>query len=110
MDILKKENIPYLRLTNNLGKTAFSTYLYRGSYNKILSFKQLAGTGYFGSVSNLADYGSRIKENIIIELMIHPGKVIGNQIHDVYSKENLSSLLPGILKNYKLISYSQIEK
>lgn len=110
LEVLKNEKVPFLRLTNNLGKTAFSTYLYRSSYNTILSLKNLTGTDYFGSVRNLVDYANAIKENSIIELMIHPGKVIENQIYDVYSKENLSILLPEIIRDYKLISYSQIKE
>ncbi len=110
IDILKNEKVPYLRLTNNIGKTAFSTYLYRSSYNTILGFKKLAGTDYFGSVRNLGDYRREIKENSIIELMIHPGKMKDNQILDVYSNENLSIVLPGIIKNFDLITYNKLLK
>lgn len=108
MDILKKENIPYLRLTNNIGKTSFVNKLYRNTYNLVLSFKGLTVTEYFGSVSNLNSYTKKIDENTIVELMIHPGKIVDNQILDVYSKENLSLLLPQIIERNKLISYSQL--
>jgi predicted glycoside hydrolase/deacetylase ChbG (UPF0249 family) len=110
LDILKKEKIPFLRLTNNIGKTSMQNRFYRNSYNTILYFKKLAGTDYFGSTSNYSNYKRDWKENSIIELMIHPGQILDNQIYDVYSKENLSLILPGIIEGNKLMSYSQISR
>ena len=108
MDILKNENIPYLRLTNNIGETSFVNRIYRSTYNLVLGFKDLTVTEYFGSITNLNNYAKMIDENSVVELMIHPGKIIDNQILDVYSKENLSLLLPQIINRNKLISYSQL--
>jgi len=108
MDILKNENIPYLRLTNNIGETAFVNRIYRSTYNLVLGFKGLTVTEYFGSITNLNNYTKKIDENSVVELMIHPGKIVDNQILDVYSKENLSLLLPQIIDRNKLISYSQL--
>jgi predicted glycoside hydrolase/deacetylase ChbG (UPF0249 family) len=108
MDILKNENIPYLRLTNNIGETSFVNRIYRSTYNLVLGFKGLTVTEYFGSITNLNNYTKMIDENSVVELMIHPGKIVDNQILDVYSKENLSLLLPQIIDRNKLISYSQL--
>jgi predicted glycoside hydrolase/deacetylase ChbG (UPF0249 family) len=108
MRVLKSENIPYLRLTNNIGKTSFVNKIYRNTYNLILGFKNLSVTEYFGSVSNLNEYEKKIDENSVVELMIHPGKIVDNQILDVYSKENLSLILPQIIDQNKLISYRQL--
>ena len=108
MGILKNENIPYLRLTNNIGETAFVNRIYRSTYNLVLGFKDLTVTEYFGSIANLNNYTKKIDENSVVELMIHPGKIVDNQILDVYSKENLSLLLPQIINRNKLISYSQL--
>jgi len=108
MGVLKTENIPFLRLTNNLGKTSFVNRFYRSMYNVVIGFKGLTATDYFGSVSDLGNYGNKILPSSIIELMIHPGKIVDGQILDVYSNENLSSLLPEMIKRNKLISYSQI--
>jgi chitin disaccharide deacetylase len=108
MDILKNENIPYLRLTNNIGETSFVNRIYRNTYNLVLGFKGLTVTEYFGSITNLNNYTKMIDENSVVELMIHPGKIVDNQILDVYSKENLSLLLPQIIDRNKLISYSQL--
>jgi len=108
MDILKNENIPYLRLTNNIGETSFVNRIYRSTYNLVLGFKDLTVTEYFGSITNLNNYAKMIDENSVVELMIHPGKIVDNQILDVYSKENLSLLLPQIINRNKLISYSQL--
>jgi len=108
MNILKKENVPYLRLTNNIGETSFVNKIYRSTYNLVLGFKGLTVTEYFGSLSNLNDYKMKIDDNSVVELMIHPGKIVDNQILDVYSKENLSLLLPQIIERNKLISYSQL--
>jgi len=110
IDILKKEKIPFLRLTNNIGKTSFKNMFYRNSYNAILGFNKLAGTDYFGSTSNLNKYPKIISENSIIELMIHPGQIRDYQIFDVYSKENLSLILPEIIVGNKLVSYNQLTK
>lgn len=108
MDILKNENIPYLRLTNNIGETSFVNKIYRNTYNLVLGFKGLTVTEYFGSITNLSNYTKMIDENSVVELMIHPGKIVDNQILDVYSNENLSLLLPQIIDRNKLISYSQL--
>lgn len=108
LDILKRENIPFIRLTNNIGNTSFLNSLYRHTYNRILAFNSLAGTDYFGSTDNLSHYKKTLKENEIVELMIHPGKIINNQIQDVYSKENLSLLLPSIIEGNRLLSYHHI--
>jgi len=108
MGVLKNENIPYLRLTNNIGETAFVNRIYRSTYNLVLGFKDLTVTEYFGSIRNLNNYTKKIDENSVVELMIHPGEIVDNQILDVYSKENLSLLLPQIIDRNKLISYSQL--
>jgi len=108
MGILKNENIPYLRLTNNIGETSFVNRIYRSTYNLVLGFKGLTVTEYFGSITNLNNYTKKIDENSVVELMVHPGKIVDNQILDVYSNENLSLLLPQIIDRNKLISYSQL--
>jgi predicted glycoside hydrolase/deacetylase ChbG (UPF0249 family) len=108
MDILKNENVPYLRLTNNIGETSFVNRIYRSTYNLVLGFKGLTVTEYFGSITNLNNYTKKIDENSVVELMIHPGKIVDNQILDVYSNENLCLLLPQIIDRNKLISYGQL--
>jgi predicted glycoside hydrolase/deacetylase ChbG (UPF0249 family) len=108
LDILKKEKIPFLRLTNNIGKTSIINKIYRNSYNKVLYFNKFAGTDYFGSTTNLRNCKKVLNTNSIIELMIHPGQIKDNQIIDVYSKENLSLILPGIIEGNKLMSYYQL--
>lgn len=108
MDILKKEQIPYLRPANNIGETSLLNKVYRGAYNLVLGHKGLALSDYFGSVTNLNDYTKRIEKKSIVELMIHPGQIVDNQIVDVYSKENLSLLLPPVIERNKLISYSHL--
>lgn len=110
IDILKKEKIPFLRLSNNLGKTSFINKVYRTSYNKIISYHKLAGTDYFGSINNLSKYRKTLNASSIIELMIHPGQIYDNQIFDAYSNENLSMLLPDITVGHKLVSYNNLVK
>ena len=110
VEILKKKNVPFLRITNNIGKTSFVNKFYRNTYNSILKFNKLAGTDYFGSTDNLNNYNRKITEDSIIELMIHPGKIHDQQIYDVYSKENLSLHLPVIIDGNKLISYNQLKR
>jgi len=110
IEIVKQEKIPFLRLTNNLGKTTLINKIYRNSYNTILNYSKLAGTDYFGSIANLTDYEKKIPEGSIIELMIHPGRILNNEIYDVYSKENLNLNLSGLMNGSKLISYHQLIK
>jgi len=40
--------------------------------------------------------------------MIHPGQLKNNQVIDVYSNENLSIQLPLIIREFKMMSYSEI--
>ena len=110
MEIVKQEKIPFLRITNNLGKTTFINKIYRNSYNAILNYRKLAGTDYFGSIANLTNYEKKIPEGSIIELMIHPGRIFNNEIYDVYSKENLNLNLSQLMDGSKLISYQQLLK
>ena len=108
LSALESEKIPFLRLTNNLGKTAFFKQFYRNTYNLILKRKKLAATNFFGSISDFENFDKKIPENSIIELMIHPGKIEENQVFDVYSHENLSAGLSKIIQNNLLISYNHI--
>ncbi len=110
LDIFKTEKVKCVRLANNLEKNTFAKKMYRSSYNAVLGLNKLSATDYFGGVSHLIDYQGIIKENSVVELMIHPGKIINNEIHDVYANQNLSAILPEVIKNYKLISYSQLRK
>ena len=108
MNILKRENIPFLRITRNIGRTSLINKIYRKTYNSILSFNHLAYSNYFGSIVDF-NYSKKVtKENSIIELMIHPGFVINNQIFDIYSNDNISEQISKILKNNMLISYNQL--
>ncbi|MDD4972361.1 MAG: ChbG/HpnK family deacetylase [Paludibacter sp.] len=110
LDLMKKEKIPFLRQTNNLGATSLINRIYRNSYNRILRYHKLAGTDYFGSTTNLINYNKELKANSIIELMIHPGKIVDKQIFDAYSKDNLSLILPGIIRKDRLLTYSQLHR
>jgi len=106
--IMKKEKIPFLRITKNIGTTSFSNKVYRDSYNKVLLFSNLAGTNHFGNTTDFLISPPPKNKNSITELMIHPGAIMNNQIIDTYSNENLSIKLPEILKANNLISYSHL--
>jgi predicted glycoside hydrolase/deacetylase ChbG (UPF0249 family) len=108
IDVLKNEKIPFLRLSNNLGKTSFINTIYRFTYNTMIHYHKLAGTDYFGSIANLKNNRHELKQDTYFELMIHPGKIAGNRVFDVYSNENLSMLLPNIIAGHKLMSYNQL--
>lgn len=108
LNIVKNENILFLRIAKNLGSVSFINHLYRNMYNHTLWFNKLAGSNYFGSTSDFYNSKKMKKLNPIIELMIHPGLINKNQIFDIYSNENLSIQIPKILYNNKLISYKEI--
>ena len=108
IEILKKEAIPFIRLSNNMGETTFINAFYRMSFNTVLRLNKLNGTDYFGSTSNLNHYKNTFNTNDVIELMIHPGQLKNNQVIDVYSNENLSIQLPLIIREFKMMSYSEI--
>lgn len=110
INILKKENIPFLRISRNIGRTSMINNVYRNTYNAILSYNNLAGTNYFGSVYDFYYSKRSIRKNPIIEIMIHPGLIKNNQVFDIYSNENLSLLLPKIIINNTIISYDQIRQ
>lgn len=107
---LKQEKVPFLRLTNNMGQTAYAKLMYRKFCNYILKTKSLAATDYFASTSDLVNYKEPIKDNSIVEIMIHPGEMKDQNIWDVYAHENLSRVLPNIIKQYNLTSYSEINR
>jgi len=108
--IVKENKIPFLRLTNNIGPTSFTNKLYRNTYNSVLRFKQLNGTDYFGNTTEYINFRKHTTPNSITEIMIHPGKIVIDQIIDTYSNENLSLSLPAIIKGNNLISYSQLKR
>lgn len=105
MNIVKHENIPFLRITQNLVQSFGLNSIYRNISNFELSRNNMAASKYFGSTSDYFQVKDRLRPNSIVELMIHPGALIGNNIYDIYSKENLSRQLPIILKDNILISY-----
>ena len=108
LKVLKKENIPFLRLTRNMGRTSLVNKICRNCCNTILSFNNLKGSNYFGSIPDLIESRKSIKINSIVELMIHPGLIKGDQIFDIYSNNNLSKELSEIINDNILISYTQI--
>ena len=107
---IKKEKIPFLRITNNLENTPFANKMYRNTANTVLSLYNLKGTDYFGSTSDYFKYPNTKKNNSTAEIMIHPGAINQGQIIDTYAKENLSLNLPEIIKGNNLISYDHLKR
>jgi len=107
---MKKEKIPFLRITKNIGTTSFINKVYRESYNSILSLSHLAGSDHFGNTSDFVIFPPHPKKNSITELMIHPGFIKNDQIIDIYAKENLSIKLPEIINGNNLISFNHIKR
>lgn len=110
LNILKRENIPFLRIAKNVGKNSYLNKLYRNIYNTLLSSSKITGTNYFGSISDYYISKNKIQEKSIIEIMIHPGIICNDHIIDIYSKENLSIRLPEIIDGNTLISYYKLHK
>lgn len=110
LHVIRKEEIPFLRLTNNIGTTSITNKLYRKAYNTALALYNLDGTHYFGSTSEFVGFPKSNDTKTITEIMIHPGAIINDQIIDTYSKENLSLNLPQIIQGNNLISYHHLIK
>lgn len=110
LHILNKENIPFVRMARNIGKTHILNKIYRNAFNSVLSYNNLVGINYFGSTSDFRVSKRNIIPNSITELMVHPGKIINNNIFDSYSGENLNEILPEIITGNILISYCQLKK
>jgi chitin disaccharide deacetylase len=104
LQLLKNQKIPFLRLANNLEDNGSVNNFYRRFYNSVLSFKKYQGSAYFGSIRDYWN-SSAHKSGTTVEIMIHPGKIVENQIIDFYTGENLSIELPRLLEKNRLISY-----
>ena len=110
LNVIRKEKIPFLRITNNIGATSITNKLYRKAYNTALALYNLDGTHYFGTTTEFVAFPKTNDTKTITEIMIHPGAIINDEIIDTYSKENLSLNLPEIIKGNNLISYHQLIK
>jgi len=110
IDVLKRENIPFLRITRNFGNTSIVNKIYRNMYNSLLSSYKFAGTNYFGSIDDFSYAKNNIHDKSIIEIMIHPGLIVNGQIIDIYTNENLSLKLLEIIYGHTLISYSNLRR
>lgn len=108
-NILKREKIPFLRLTNNLAKNNLLKKSYRDLYNIILAQRKLKGSDYFGSIYDFLYSEKLIPKTSIVELMIHPGMIINDtEVFDVYSKDSLNQTIKMILENNELITYNNL--
>jgi chitin disaccharide deacetylase len=109
LSLLREEQIPFLRILNNLGKTSNFNMCYRFSMNTILKCARMNGTDFFGNTIEFSSSHRDLKSSII-EIMIHPGLIKDNAVYDIYLNENLSIILPKILDGNQLISYNQLKK
>ncbi|QRG66223.1 carbohydrate deacetylase [Brevibacillus choshinensis] len=113
MEVLKEEEIPYLRLTRNIGTDmSVPKKLYKTLYNGILSSKGLRGVQYFGEFEGMIalcqNGGNRTGS---VEIMCHPIYNENGHIYDLYGAsitqqfKELLDLIPGM----ELTTYGQMK-
>lgn len=97
MELAKRYNIPYLRITRNVGVgITLTKKLYKWIYNARIRIAGLARTQYFGTLEDLIYFKqNNKKQNVSFEIMVHP--VLNNKKEIVDSK-NMRILLSQKIK------------
>ena len=100
MSLLKSKGINHIRIAANIGTP--STYIkivYRRMLNIFIKNSGMPFSDYFGSVNDFDTVDKNyFKDNSLIELMVHPGKILDDRIIDVYSGKCLNEQIKSISK------------
>ncbi|MDF2678898.1 MAG: hypothetical protein K0R47_88 [Brevibacillus sp.] len=114
MDVLKEEDIPFLRLTRNIGTDmSAAKKVYKSFYNGILSSKGLRGVNYFGEFEDMiAIYKNGGNRTGSVEIMCHPIFSENGTINDLcgasitHQFQELIALIPEM----ELTTYGQTKQ
>jgi hypothetical protein len=110
LKVLKKHKIPVLRKVKNMGyQSTYTKKIFRIFYNKIIDLNNLSGSEYFGSIDNYLFSKNKIKNNSVVEIMVHPGCICNNIVYDVFDNKNLSSDILSITGKNVITDYYSLK-
>ena len=107
---LRKFNIPYLRLTDNVRQTSFLRKTYKSNLNFLIGLYGLRGTNYFCDLSSIATMDKQCSaSDIVVELMVHPVFSGDGDLIDAGLGKSLSTSVREIPHLRKLISFNEVK-
>ena len=111
IQVLKNNNVPYLRKVRNMSyhSTLVRRY-YRHICNGMIDLYNKHGADYFGSLDEYVNARCKrlLKSGSVVEVMVHPGKIVSGKIIDVCTGQNLSEVVPEELAREKKITYDDL--
>lgn len=110
MKALRRYNIPYMRLSDNVHRTSFPRKIYKSGFNFLLRLHGLRGTHYFCDMT----YVGSVKESCdapdhVVELMVHPALASDGEVVDALSRKPISASVQSIGYLRDLISFADIK-
>lgn len=107
---LRKFNIPYLRLTDNVRHTSFLRKAYKSNLNFLIRLFGLKGTNYFCDLSNISTMKKQCSAgDVVVELMVHPVFSGEGDLIDAGLGTSLSASVREIPHLRKLISFNEVK-
>jgi predicted glycoside hydrolase/deacetylase ChbG (UPF0249 family) len=87
--VVKHHNVKFVRLSRNIynNKIPISMHIYKMLYNERLRRNKLCCTKYFGSFYDFKNNYKFIKNQDVVEIMVHP-EYINQQLFDVTVRNN----------------------
>lgn len=107
---LRKFNIPYLRLTDNVRRTSLLRKTYKSHLNFLIGLYGLKGTNYFCDLSGIPKMEKQCNaEDIVVEMMVHPVFSGTGDLIDAGDGESLSTSVRNIRNLNKLITFNEVK-
>jgi predicted glycoside hydrolase/deacetylase ChbG (UPF0249 family) len=108
--MLRKFNIPYLRLTDNVRDTSFLRKTYKSNLNLLIGLYGLRGTNYFCDLSNISKMKKQCgASDVVVELMVHPVFTDEGDLIDAGLGKSLSASVGEIPNSTELISFNEVK-
>lgn len=107
---LRKFDIPYLRLTDNVRRASFLRRAYKSNLNFLIAMHGLKGTHYFCDLSDISSMAKQCEANdVVVELMVHPAFSDDGDLIDAEIKKPLMPEIRQIPHLHKLISFGEVK-
>lgn len=106
VSLVKKNNIPAVRLRFNWGKLSASRRFYSAVFNSMLRFAGVAKTTYFCEIRSVTEELFRKKKPV--EIMVHPFPGKDGKIVNYEGGNNFEELIEMYLPKIKFLSYADI--